>query len=94
MIYCSPSSFQRRHSSFLITAWDDFCECHGGGHLALQVLSRVTSCVTIHHTVTLYPRMRMLECVDVGIVMIGPHKVPRDLLSRSRVSDLLSSPRY
>ena len=58
--------------------------------VTLQVLSRVTSCVTIHHMVTLYPRMRMLECVDVGIVMIGPHKVPRDLLSRSRVSHLLS----
>ena len=80
MIYGCPShrhSSSSLYSSFLITL--SWC-----GH--------VTGVVTCHnsawHFITWsHSHADVESCVDV---MIGPHKVPRDLLPRSSVSNLLS----
>ena len=80
------------HASFLqIAAFYDFCPCHDSGHLTLQVLSRVTSSawqfITRSHS---HPHMRMLELCWCRNCHDWSSKVPRDLLSRSSVSNLLS----
>ncbi len=86
MIYGCPShrhSSSSLYSSFLITL------------LMTSVCGHVTGVVTCHSSAWQFitrshSHADVESCVDVGIVMIGPHKVPRDLLPRSSVSNLLS----